>query len=82
MLGRERKPLEFFRYDFIYEQRGVVEINELITEDLDSACGFFDTLFLELHADNTDRPEQIRLRRRNSDEPVAHYAMHFDAVGE
>lgn len=72
--------MEFFRYDLIYEHSGVVEINELIAEDVESACGFFDTLFLDLHAENTDRPEQIRLRRRDSDEPVAHFAMHFDAV--
>lgn len=74
--------MEFFRYDLIYEERGVVEINELITEDLDSASGFFDTLFLDLHAENTDRPEHIRLRRRDCDEPVALYSMHFDALRE
>lgn len=72
--------MERFCYDLIYPERGVIEINELFAPDLEAAVSFFDDLFLELHADAADRPAQIRLRPKNTDEPAVEYTMHFDGV--
>ena len=72
--------MEFFCYDLLYPDSGVMDINELIAPDLETALSFLDGLFLDLHADGVDRPAQIRLRRRDVDEPLAEYAMHFDVV--
>lgn len=72
--------MEFFCYDLLYPDSGVMDINELFAPDLETALSFLDGLFLDLHADGVDRPAQIRLRRRDVDEPLAEYAMHFDVV--
>jgi hypothetical protein len=72
--------MEFFFYDLVYPDRGVIEINELFAPDLEGALCFLDGLFLDLHADSVDRPAHIRLRRKDVEEPLADYRMHFDIV--
>jgi len=74
--------MEFFHYDLIYPDTGEMEINALFAENVDVAVDFFDRLFLELHQEREHLPAQIRLRHRDSEETLATYDMHADAVGK
>jgi len=74
--------MEIFHYDLIYPDKGEMEINALFAENVDVAVDFFDRLFLELHQEREHLPAQIRLRHPDSDDALATYDMHADALGQ
>jgi hypothetical protein len=72
--------MERFYFELIFDGGSHIEINALFAPTLTIAMEFFDDLYLELHRENTQHPSAIRLRPRDSDEELALYAMHCDAV--
>jgi hypothetical protein len=72
--------MQQFRYELHFESQAHIEINDLFAESDHVAQEFFNNLFLQLHFENTQQPSLIVLRRRETDEELARYATHFDAV--
>ena len=70
--------MQRFLYDIVYEDLGLVEINELLAENTEVALEFFDRLFLELHTGAERQASLIRLRTAGDETEIASYATHPD----
>ena len=64
-------------YDFIYDKEGLIEINELLCGDIGAAYAFIDDLYMELHFDQSSKPDRIRLRVSDSEEHLLLWETHF-----
>jgi hypothetical protein len=64
-------------YDFIYDKEGLIEINELLCGDIGAAYAFIDDLYMELHFDQSCKPDRVRLRVSDSEEHLLLWETHF-----
>jgi hypothetical protein len=64
-------------YDFIYDKEGLIEINELLCGDIGAAYAFIDDLYMELHFEQSSKPDRIRLRVSDSEEHLLLWETHF-----
>jgi hypothetical protein len=64
-------------YDFIYDKEGLIEINELLCGDIGAAYAFIDDLYMELHFEQSSKPDRIRLRVSDSEDHVLLWETHF-----
>lgn len=72
--------MQQFVYELHSESDAHREVNDLFAANDNDALAFFSNFFLELHRENTQHPSVIVLRRRETDEELARYTTHFDAV--
>ena len=72
--------MEEFHYEYVFDSDHLIEVNTLFSPSLEIALQWFDDTFLQLHADLKTQPDLIRLRKKDSDETIAEFATHFDAV--
>jgi len=72
--------MEEFHYDFVYHDQQLIEINTLFAPSLEVALGWLDETYLTVHAEAESKPDLIRLRKKDSDDTIAEFATHFDAV--
>jgi hypothetical protein len=72
--------MQQFRYELHFDADAHIEINDLFAPGDHDALAFFNDLFLQLHHENAQHPNLIVLRRRDTEEELARYTTHFDAV--
>lgn len=71
---------ERFLCDYLYYQDHRIEIVEILCTDIGAALDWMDQTYIELHLENSEKPDLIRLRRPNSEDIITSYATHFDVV--
>jgi len=69
--------MEHFVYELRFDEELRAEVNVLLALDLATALEFFDHFFLELHNTRESMPTTVRLLTHDTEEEIAHYAMHF-----
>ena len=72
--------IERFLCDVIYFAEHRIDIIEVLCTDIGEALEWMDAHFVELHLENDERPDAIRLRRPDSDDIITTYETHFDVV--
>jgi len=70
-----------FTYELFFEERSEIQRNILLAGDTLEAFAFLDSYFLELHHTREEPPTSLPLFAEESGQELAHYDMHFDALG-
>lgn len=74
-----RRHMQRFLFDYIYEDKQEMVMNELLASSFEGAIEFIDEHFLELHAEGETEISAIRLRT-DQDEEIVHYLLHNDVI--